>query len=322
MPDWMAHSIQSCTQELYHVKASPEMVGSSFTHLSLCSMLMSPSLIFGVVTMHGHTQSFRPNPMDLCLSEGHILAIFANDQESANNLVAQMSLVITKLNQTKNAKAALSLIEASEQSNRIFHACNSDLLPQFLSILQEMQLNLHRTQRAGKPHEHFPSPEAAEVASAENRVNVLLNSSESSSIANSSKISQSRLSRSNTFTSPVGESFLPTSRRSSIAPGQEQVASSPLTRLGSLTSNSVSPSLKAATFSGKTLFNRLDNHSLRERRDSDSSAALSSVASRSSHLQVHNVAVTTRYPCFLPFYHSTRFLPNFWRGQGFWCVGK
>jgi hypothetical protein len=216
------------------------------------------------------------------VSQDHILAIFAIDQESANDLVVQISSVITKLSETNDANSALALIKASEQTSSIFQECNSHLLPDFSSVLQEMQLNLHRAQRAA----NLSSPEASEGASADKKLKSILNSIESSPMANPIKNSQSRLSRSNTFVSAVGESFLPPSRRVSLVSGQEHGASSPLMRLGSFSSNSGSPLLRAATLSGKPLLNRLDSQSLRERRDSDSSAALSSVASRSNHAQV------------------------------------
>jgi hypothetical protein len=222
------------------------------------------------------------------LSEDHILAIFAIDQESANDLVVQISSVITKLSETNDINSALALIKASEQTSSIFQECNSHLLPDFSSVLQEMQLNLHRTQRAANLSSH----EASEGASADKKLKSILNSIESSPMANPIKNLQSRLSRSNTFVSAVGESFLPPSRRASLVSGQEHGASSPLMRTGSFSSNSGSPLLRAATLSGKPLLNRLDSQSLRERRDSDSSAALSSVASRSNHAQVFFAPLT------------------------------
>ena len=270
------------------------MFGSSFAHLSMCSMLLSPSLIFGIVTIHGHNQSFRPNPMDLCLSEDHILAIFATDQESATDLVAQISSVITKLSETNDINSALALIKATEQASSMFQSCNSHLLPEFTSILQEIQLNLHRTQRVTKLHEQLSSsPEASEAASAEKNLKSIpvLNSSESSPMTPPLQNPQSRLSRSNTFISAVGESFLPPSRRVSA---HEQGALSPLMRRGSFSSTSSrSPLLRAVTLgalSGKPLLTKLDNQPLRERRDShsDSSAPLSS--HRSNHAQVHSLS--------------------------------
>lgn len=292
------------------------MFGSSFAHLSMCSMLLSPSLIFGIVTIHGHNQSFRPNPMDLCLTEDHILAIFATDQESATDLVAQISSVITKLSETNDINSALALIKATEQTSSIFQSCNSHLLPEFSSILQEIQLNLHRMQRVTKLHEQLSSsPEASEAEKKLKSIPVL-NSSESSPMTPPLQNPQSRLSRTNTFISAVGESFLPPSRRVSA---HEQGAMSPLMRRGSFSSTSSrSPLLRAVTLgalSSKPLFAKLDNQPLRDRRDShsDSSAPLSS--HRSNHAQVHSLCggvsqshvlsiCHTSYPLVSPHLHS------------------
>jgi hypothetical protein len=306
MPEWMAQSMQSSTQEIYHAKVSPEMIGSSFAHLALCSMFMSSSLIFGVVTMHGQIQTFRPNPLDTSLSHDHILVIFAVDQESANELVVQISMVITILGETANAEEALVSIQASEETGSALRDRNKDHLSQLLIVFQEMQLNLH--QRQQHTHPPFSVLDSAERTGNGKGIKQNYNDHEALPKKSAQPSSASRLLRSNTFTSAVSESFLPPSRRGSIA-AQEHAAASPSLRPGVSPSHTSSPLLRAATFIGKAvdessnasplrrLLVRQDSHSSRDRRDSDSSAALSSISHSTGGAQVCAGAALSLYSC-------------------------
>jgi voltage-gated potassium channel len=326
MPDWMAQSMQSCTQEMYHVKATPDMTGSSFTHLALCSMYMSPSLIFGVVTIQGQSQSFRPNPMDLCLGEDHILAIFAADQDSANALVAQLSMVLTKLSEAADADAALLSIQAAEGTNSFLRSNNHNL-SEFTLLLREMQHNLHRGHHSSlSSPPRSTSPDVSDRASLDKKRKPL---SELASIEASHD--RPRLGRSNTFVSAIGDSFLPNSRRNTqLSPLEEtaqspslHAAPSPLSRLNSATSHGGSPLLRATLGRAADALNpfsasshRLTKNSARDRRDSDSSAGVSSV-SLTSDSQVSAAAFFFfEFPMFILCRLSESFGLNSWPGLG------
>ena len=307
MPDWMVASMQSCAQEMYHVKATPDMFGTLFSHLALCSMYMSSSLIFGVVTISGHNQSFRPNPMDLCISEDHILAIFASDQEGANALVAQLSMALAKLSETSDAEAALTLIQAAEGAGSILRSQNQQSMAEFSSIIRDMQHNLHRGHHSSLPSPPRPSTPDSSRNSTEKKRKPFADLSSPDTSTSALHDMKTRLGRSSTFSSAVGESFLPMSRRNSQLPQllSEHLpqpspslhpAQSPLSRLNSAASHAGSPLLRATLgkaadelshLSGASphRFVKKGSFSSRERRDSDSSAGVSSV-SRTSNSQV------------------------------------
>ena len=85
-------------------------------------MHVSASLIFAVVSIHGQKQTFIPNPMHLSISENHIIAVLAADQESANAVIAQMSLIISTLHESPDPTAALAAIKTAEGPGSIICA--------------------------------------------------------------------------------------------------------------------------------------------------------------------------------------------------------
>ena len=60
--------------------------------------------------------------MHLSISENHILAVLAADQESANAVIAQMSLIISTLHEFPDPTAARAAIKAAEGPGSIICA--------------------------------------------------------------------------------------------------------------------------------------------------------------------------------------------------------
>jgi hypothetical protein len=327
MPAWMIQSMQSCTQEIYHVKVPPEMSGSSFSHVCLCCMFMSSSLIFGVVTIHGTNQTFTPNPLGLLLSDDHILAIFSTDQNSANDLVAQISMTMTKLSEASSAEAALSYIQRSEGPDSILQTRSQENLSQLVIIFREMQLLMHSGRHGGRPSSPYANSDPPDRTSIDIKSLSLSNARESSPATSARPRS---LIRSSTLTAAVSESFLPPSRRDSTSvPLHALTSHSPLLRSISTLSQSSSPLLKHAGASGKPAdglgqfsnlsplrrLTRADSIGSRERRDSDSSAAASSVVHHASGAQVRTPAAAFHMVLNLTYGRSS-FGLNSWRGLG------
>ena len=311
MPAWMDQSMQSCTLELYYVKATPDLFGASFTHLSMCSMHVSASFIFGVVCIQEQKQLFLPNPINLVISEEHILAVLAADQESAMTLAAQMSMILAALHESADEHEALNSILSVEGAGSILRSLDQQRLSDFTIILKEMHANFKHEDHSRPATPTRPSsPVASQNLRKRGSLAVAVDAALFTIYSRTSPTPPSpqlrpRTVRSNTFNSAVGDSFMPLSRRSSVSghelsrsatAGHEISPSSPASRaVSSYMKPSDSPLMKAWTPTADDINSVLplsrkgsskhDGYATRERRDSNSSAGMSSVA-RSGLAQV------------------------------------
>jgi hypothetical protein len=193
----------------------------------------------------------------------------------------------------------LTSLQSSEIVASAISSLSSQQLSEFSSTLRQLQDSLLHAQRgpSSPTHHRASSPPASESSSIERR-NAFGGSATSSSSAR--RNSYTRMSRSNTFNSSIGDSFLPQSRRASIStveprpPSPAQIQSStdsygtsPMLKPRILHSHLSDDSGVSSPLNQRRL-TRSDSIASRERRDSDSSAAASSTSrvtgSQVSHL--------------------------------------
>jgi hypothetical protein len=242
--------------------------------------------------------------MQMHLCDDHILAIFASDQQAANDVVAQVSMVIAKLNEAPCAETALVRIQSAEGAESVLQSCSQEVISEFLTILREMEPHLQRGQL-----ERASSPHIGERTSIDKKQKQLSNAPESPSPSSVRPNVLNRLSRSSTFSGAVGDSFLPHSRRGSVA-GHDHTMPSPSLGPSSMPSYNGSPLLRAAVLLGRNAESagrpsgllRRDSLASRDRRDSDSSTALSSSAALSLSAIAGSAQVAAAHACASVFF--------------------